>query len=149
MAEFLKSKSEHHFLLIRREISKSELHFYLSGGRFHWNLPLVRNLPLRFEISVFFSFSARYSVLYMPRSGGDCPGDFCCKSKKTLNWFCWKSTLFDVRYTFHALEKAHCYINPLENQQFLKILLFKISPYLGENQHTRRKNTEIKKKTKL
>ena len=32
------------------------------------------------------------------------------------------------RYMFHALEKAHCYKMPLKSQQFLKFLLFMISP---------------------
>ena len=44
-----------------------------------------------------------------------------------LNSICWKVTLFVGRYTFHALEKAHCYKMPLENQQLLKFLLFMIS----------------------
>ena len=56
-----------------------------------------------------------------------------------LNSICWKVTLFVVRYTFHALEKAHCYKMPLENQQFLKFLLFMISL------HFVRKSTQKKK----
>ena len=57
-----------------------------------------------------------------------------------LNSIRWKSTLFVVRYTFHALEKADCYKLPLENQQFLKILPFMISPNFV------RKSTQKKKK---
>ena len=65
-----------------------------------------------------------------------------------LNWICWISTLFVVRYTFHAFEKAKCYKMSLENQQFLKILLSMISPNFVRKSTQKKKIQQIEENFK-
>ena len=65
-----------------------------------------------------------------------------------LNSICWKVTLFVVRYTFHALEKAHCYKMPLEYQHFLKFLLFMVSLHFVKKSSQKRKMQQNEEKFK-